>query len=182
MAAGFSFNHLGIHVHDLNAMKDFYTRVLNFTVTDEGPLNLPDGTLNIVFLSRDPEIHHQLALIEARPEKVDFNVVNQISFLADSLDTLLATYQKLVVEEKRTAHTLSHGNALSLYTRDPEDNLLELFWSTPWYVSQPMVQMMDFGQGKDALLAEAKAHAETLPGFKPRAEWVAEMKTRMGVA
>lgn len=181
-APGFSINHIGIHVHDLAAMKDFYTRVFDFTVTDEGPLPTPAGPVNIVFLSRSPQTHHQIALIQARPEKVDFNVVNQISFLADSLDTLLGAYQKLVVAEGREARSLSHGNALSFYIHDPEGNRLELFWNTPWYVVQPMVEPMDFNQAPEALLAQAEAHARTLPGFQPREDWVAEMRQRMGVA
>ena len=178
---GFSINHIGIHVHDLAAMKDFYTRVFDFTVTDEGPLPSSNGPVNIVFLSRSPQTHHQIALIQARPETVAFNVINQISFLADSLPTLLDAYQKLVVAEGREARSLSHGNALSFYIHDPEGNRLELFWNTPWYVVQPMVALMDFNQSPEALLAQAEAHARTLPGFKPREEWVQEMALRMGV-
>ena len=180
--AGFSINHLGIHVRDLAAMKDFYTRVFDFTVTDEGPLPTEGGPVNIVFLSRSPQTHHQIALIQARPETVAFNVINQISFLADSLPTLLDAYQKLVVAEGREARSLSHGNALSFYLHDPEGNRLELFWNTPWYVVQPMVELMDFNQAPEALLAQAEAHARTLPGFQPREDWVAEMRQRMGVA
>lgn len=180
-ASGFSINHIGIHVHDLAAMKGFYTRVFDFTVTDEGPLPTPAGPVNIVFLSRSPRTHHQIALIQARPETVAFNVINQISFLADTLDTLLAAYRRLVVDEGREARSLSHGNALSFYIHDPEGNRLELFWNTPWYVVQPMVESMDFNQPPEALLAQAEAHARTLPGFKPREDWVAEMRQRMGV-
>ncbi|MGL4407346.1 MAG: VOC family protein [Zoogloea sp.] len=176
---GFSLNHLGLHVHDLAAMKDFYTRVFRFTVTDEGPLPTPEGPVNIVFLSRDPQTHHQIALIQARPEHVAFNVINQISLLADSLETLLATYQQLIVQENRVARSISHGNALSFYFHDPEGNRLELFWNTPWYVTQPMVKDMNFNQAPEALLRDAEAHASSLPGFKPRAEWVAEMQARM---
>jgi len=178
---GFSINHIGLHVRDLAAMKDFYTRVFDFTVTDEGPLPTEGGPVNIVFLSRSPQTHHQIALIQARPEKVEFNVINQISFLADSLETLLAAYQKLVVDEGREARSLSHGNALSFYLHGPEGNRLELFWNTPWYVVQPMVELMDFKQTPEALLTQAEAHARTLPGFKPREEWVQEMALRMGV-
>ena len=178
---GFSINHIGLHVRDLAAMKDFYTRVFDFTVTDEGPLPTENGQVNIVFLSRSPQTHHQIALIQGRPETVAFNVINQISFLADSLDTLLAAYKTLVLDEGREARSLSHGNALSFYLHDPEGNRLELFWNTPWYVVQPMVELMDFNQSPEALLAQAEAHARKLPGFKPREEWVQEMALRMGV-
>jgi catechol-2,3-dioxygenase len=176
---GFTINHLGIHVRDLAGMRDFYVRTLDFTVTDEGPLPTPDGTVNIVFLSKNPHAHHQLALIQARPASIDFNVVNQISFMADSLETLLEAYRKLVIDQGMPARSLSHGNALSFYIHDPEGNRLELFWSTPWFVTQPMVELLDFTQPASALLAQAEEHARRQPGFKPRAEWVEEMRQRM---
>jgi catechol-2,3-dioxygenase len=33
--------------------------------------------------------------------------------------------------------TATHGNAVSLYCRDPEGNRLEIFMDTPWYCDQP---------------------------------------------
>lgn len=176
---GFSINHLGLHVRDLAGMKAFYTRVFGFTVTDEGPLPTPNGPVDLVFLSRDPESHHQLALIKARPEHVEFNVVNQISFKADSLETLLGAYRRLVKEEGHPARSLSHGNALSFYFHDPEGNRLELFWDTPWFVHQPMAEEMSFDQSPEALLAQAEAHARKQKGFCSRTEWVDRMKREM---
>ena len=32
---------------------------------------------------------------------------------------------------------ITHGNALSVYFLDPEDNRFELYVDMPWYVSQP---------------------------------------------
>ncbi|HVJ23513.1 MAG TPA: VOC family protein, partial [Burkholderiales bacterium] len=54
----FSFSHMGLYVTDAARMEDFYTRVLGFAVTDRGNL----GSVNIVFLSRDPREHHQIIL------------------------------------------------------------------------------------------------------------------------
>lgn len=179
---GFSFSHIGLHVRDLAGLKAFYTNYLGFTVTDEGPLPTPGGPINVVFLSRDPETHHQIALIQARPETVEFNVINQISLLADSLDTLLETYKRFAAERKDPIRTVSHGNALSFYTHDPEGNRLELFWHTPWYVTQPLAHEFDFSKSKDEILREAEAHARSLPGFTTRDSWIESMKSRMGVA
>ena len=76
----FAFSHMGMFVADLARMRDFYTRVLGFTVTDEGDLETPRGTLQFVFLSRDPRDHHQIVMATGKPENLPFNPINQISF------------------------------------------------------------------------------------------------------
>ena len=43
-------SHIGLYVHDVPKMEDFYTRVLGFTVTDRGKVRGAD----IVFTSWDP--------------------------------------------------------------------------------------------------------------------------------
>jgi hypothetical protein len=77
---------------------------------------------------------------------------------------------------------VTHGNALSIYFRDPEGNRIELFLDTPWYVDQPCREPLDLTQSEEAIWANAERLARTLPGFKPRAEWEAEMARRMGRA
>lgn len=76
----------------------------------------------------------------------------------------------------------SHGNALSVYVRDPEGNRLELFVDTPWYVNQPLRVPFDFALSDQQLWDWAEGHARSLPGFRPRAQWVAEMAAKMGRA
>src|SRR5690606_35844450 len=56
---GLTFSHMGIYVTDVARMEDFYTRLLEFTVTDRGELDTPNGPVFLVFLSRDPDEHHQ---------------------------------------------------------------------------------------------------------------------------
>src|SRR5688572_30948482 len=57
-----SFSHLGIFVHDLERMSDFYSRLLGFTISDRGELDTPRGKVSLVFLTRDPREHHQIVL------------------------------------------------------------------------------------------------------------------------
>ena len=80
-----SFSHFGIYVTDLARMEDFYTRVLGLLVSDRG--RVPGGS-DLVFLSRDPDEHHQLVLAAGRPPGVDFKVVNQMSFKLATLADL----------------------------------------------------------------------------------------------
>src|ERR1700730_1474967 len=79
-----SMSHIGLYVHDLPKMEDFYTRVLGFTVTDRGKVRGAD----IVFTSWDPKDHHQVALVTGRPKDLAYNQINQISFRVVALEQL----------------------------------------------------------------------------------------------
>jgi catechol-2,3-dioxygenase len=178
---GLSFSHVGIYVTDLEGMAAFYCEVLGFTITDRGTLPGAHGPVELVFTSRDPDVHHQIVLISGRPKKVEFNVVNQLSLSADSVETLQTLYRHLVAKEVADLQPVTHGNALSLYFRDPEGNRLEVFVDTPWYVSQPMRVPLPIELPKDELMSWVEHHARQLPGFKPREQWRAEMARRMGL-
>ena len=178
---GLTFSHMGMYVADIDLMTDFYARVLEFTVTDQGRLDTPNGPVTLVFLSRDPDEHHQIVLASGRPRTLDFNVINQISLKADSLATLKAMHQRVQGEQTSDISPATHGNALSVYVRDPEGNRLELYIDLPWYVSQPFRVPVDLGLDDAEIMAGAEAHARSLPGFRPRSEWRAEMARRMGL-
>lgn len=182
MRPGFRFSHFGMYVTDIVRMEDFYTRVLAFTVTDRGQLPGPNGDMDLVFLSRDPDEHHQIVLITGRPDSAGFNPINQISLKADSLATLRSMLFTLQREGLPGITPVTHGNAVSIYVPDPEGNRLELYVDLPWYVSQPLRLPVDLEPDDATLMAQLEAHARSLPGFVPRAEWRAEMARRMGLA
>ena len=174
-----AFSHMGFYVRDIAAMEDFYSRVLGFTVTDRGNL----GPVQLVFLSRDPEEHHQVVLASGRPEGPGFNLINQISFRVEGIAALRHFYEALAREQAQGRVSelvgVTHGNALSLYVRDPEGNRLELFFDTDWYCEQPVREPVDFSQTNEQIMARAEAVARSLPNFMPRAEWVSKMRARM---
>lgn len=178
---GLSFSHLGIFVNDMARMAAFYGDLLGFTQTDRGELPGPNGPFELIFLSRDPDEHHQIVLVAGRPQRVEFNVVNQISLKADSLATLQDFHRKLLAAGVDDITPVTHGNALSVYCRDPEGNRVELYVDTPWYVDQPCRVPAPFELPQAELLAWAERHASALPGFRPRAEWRREMARRMGL-
>jgi catechol 2,3-dioxygenase-like lactoylglutathione lyase family enzyme len=178
---GFSFSHFGMYVTDMKKMEDFYTRILDFTVTDQGDLSGPNGPMHLVFLSRDPEEHHQIVLISGRPSEPSFNPINQISLKADSLGTLRQMHALLVKEGADDITPGTHGNAVSIYVRDPEGNRLELYFDLPWYVSQPMRLPVDLAGDDWVLMKRLEEHARSLPNFMPRSAWTAKMAKRMGL-
>jgi catechol-2,3-dioxygenase len=178
---GLNFSHMGIFVHDIARMADYYQRVLEFTVTDSGQLPGPNGSVDFVFLSRNPDEHHQIVMVSGRPPTLSFNPINQISLHADSLATLKTMYERVTRENTSTPMPVTHGNALSVYVADPEGNRLELYFDLPWYVSQPARVPVDLSGSEESIMAAAEAHARSLPGFVPRDEWRRRMQLKMGL-
>ncbi len=174
-----TFSHVGLFVHDLTRMEDFYRRVLGFTVTDRGELPGPSGRVGLVFLSRDPREHHQLVLATGRPPALEFNVVNQISFRVPDLAALRYFRSVLEGERVRAMAPVTHGNAISLYFQDPEGTRLELFFDTPWHCEQPVREPVDLTRSDEDLLAETERLARSRPGFRTREAWVADLTRRM---
>ncbi len=174
-----SFSHFGIHVTDPARMEDFYTRVLGLLVTDRGAL--PGGP-TLVFLSRDPDEHHQMVLVTGRPPGTDYNVVNQISFKVPALADLQVMHARLREEGIKEFRTVTHGNAWSIYFADPEGNRVELFVDTPWHTPQPFAEPFDIEAPVESILTETEAICRRRPGFAPRREWRKAQVERMGVA
>src|SRR4051812_44882467 len=175
----FSFSHMGMFVADLARMRDFYTRVLGFTVTDEGDLETARGRLQFVFLSRNPAEHHQIVLASGKPADLPFNPINQISFRMAEFSGLREMYRRVLAEKVKELYPVSHGNALSVYFHDPEANRIELFVDTPWYVKQPLRIPMDMRLSDDELWKWAETEAKKQPGFERVEDWRAEMARRM---
>ena len=180
MSFGLTLSHVGVFVNDMKKMVDFYTGFLGFAVSDRG--TLADGRGEIVFLTRDPREHHQVVLASGRPEKLDYNIVNQLSFRVDSLDTLRELQRGLKNEQATELGPITHGNALSVYLRDPEGNRVELLVDTPWYVAQPCRIPVDLSLPDDELWASIEKQVRTMPGFKPMAAWRAEVEQKIAEA
>ena len=179
MSYHLTLSHVGIYVKDMPRMVDFYSGFLGFAVSDRGATR--DGG-EIVFMTRDPREHHQFVLATGRPAELPFNIVNQLSFRVDSLDTLRELHSGLKTEATVELGTVTHGNALSVYFHDPEQNRVELLIDTPWYVPQPCRIPVDLSLSDDALWASIEKAARALPGFKPRAAWVADIERRIADA
>lgn len=170
-----AFSHLGVYVHDLAAMARFYKEALRFTQTDAGDL----GHVQLVFLSRDPNEHHQIVLATGRPAAIPFNLINQISFRVPDIATLRRFHGRLNDAGATDMQPVTHGNAISLYCRDPEGNRLELFVDTPWYCAQPLREAISFDDSDEVIMKKAEAIATRTPDFMSRAEWQAKVAAIM---
>ncbi len=163
-----SFSHVGVFVTDLEKMVDFYTRVLGLVVSDRD--RTKDGR-EIAFLTLDPREHHQVVFATGRPADLAYNMIQQLSFRADSLSSLRETYVALKREPIVELGPISHGNAISAYFRDPEGNRLEVFIDTKWHVPQPCAEPVDLMKSNDEIMAFVDRQVAALPGAAPRADW-----------
>jgi len=174
-----ALSHFGIFVTDIDKMVDFYTRFLGFVVSDRGATS--NGG-QIVFMTRDASEHHQFVVATGRPADLSFNVINQMSFRVDDLQTLRELHAGLKKEPVKILGPITHGNALSVYFLDPEGNRVELLTGTPWYIPQPARLPVDLELPDDKLWASIEKQIRTMPGFKSHAEWTKEIEERLARA
>jgi catechol-2,3-dioxygenase len=124
--------HTGVHVENMDRMRDFYTRVLGLTVTDEAP------ELGAIFLSSRPTVeHHEFVLAKGRTAPLDAKLINQISWRVDDLASLQSLHKALVADGAPIRMVITHGNAIGVYFTDPEGNVSEIYWRTGLDVPQP---------------------------------------------
>jgi len=172
------FSHMGFYVRDLERMARYYQEVLCFTETDRGDL----GPVQLVFMSRDPAEHHQIVLASGRPADLAFSVINQISLRVPDLATLRAVRARVAADGGSSELiSATHGNAISIYFRDPEGNRLEVFMDMPWYCEQPLREPIDLDQPDEQVFEQARQLASSRPRFQSRAAWQAAMARRMGL-
>lgn len=163
-----SFSHVGIYVLDLETMVGFYKRILGFVETDRGVVR----GHQIVFLSRDPRDHHQIVLAAGRTGNLDDLVLNQISLRVGALQDLRDMFAIVEVEPAASdIRSVCHGNAWSIYFRDPEKNRIEIFVDTPWYTEQPMLEPLDLSLSDEEIHTQTRTAIETNPSFKPIEAW-----------
>ncbi|MFD2580353.1 VOC family protein [Novosphingobium colocasiae] len=96
------------------------------------------------FSVKNPSEHHQIVFISSPEAEGSAKVLNQMSFRLDSLATLLEFAKRLDGEKVTDLEPVIHGNAWSLYFRDPAGNRVEVFTDSDWYIEQPIKEPLDF--------------------------------------
>ena len=147
-----ALGHVGIYAQDIIKMRDFYSKVLGLEIADQDL----DGR-GMVFMSADPEReHHEFVLVKGRVTNDDAKVIQQISFIVNSVEDLKEYYLRLKQENVNIDRTVSHGNALGMYFFDPEGNRIELYYRTGFKVPQPHGDPINMEASVEELLGIAR--------------------------
>ena len=153
MAAIEALGHVGVYAEDIMKQRDFYSRVMGLKIADEDL----DGR-GMVFMSADPDReHHEFVLVKGRVTDGDAKVIQQISFIVNSVEDLKDFYYRFKQENVTIERTVSHGNALGMYFFDPEGNRIEIYYRTGYDVPQPHGDPIDMEASVEELLGIAKA-------------------------
>ena len=173
-----ALTHAGIYVRDLAKMTRFYTEIMNLHISDRGHgFSMP---VNIVVLTADPTKHHQFILAEGRGDEGP-STINQLSFKIDTLDQLRTMYHRVKAENVGQLRGINHGNAWSVYFHDPEGNTIEIYMDTPWYISQPHGDTLDFSLSNEEIFKQSEAMCRKDARFMPVREWEDKMRADLGL-
>ncbi len=114
--------HLVLNVSDLEASRDFYVKIAGFEVIAASEPG------RIVFLTLGRE-HHDLALIEratGKPPEDNQPGLVHFAWQLEDFAALQAAYKELGAAGIE-AEPIQHNVTNSLYMRDPDDNVVELY-------------------------------------------------------
>jgi len=165
---GLKLSHAFINVHDVDNVVPFYTDVLGFHITDRGVIG---EDTHAVFMSQDPENHHQIALASRLEEGEPTRNLGHVAFRMETIDELRDLKAELNARGIAIHREISHGNAWSLYFADPEGNGVECFVDTPFHVSQPQGKPTDIDLDDRALLEKTEADFDEESEFGAYTEW-----------
>lgn len=132
--------HISLPAQNPNALADFYQELFGMHVVG--------GAANgaFAFLASEPsEESHDIAFSRD-------SALAHIAFEVDTLADLVAGYQTLRARGIPVVQQF-HGVSLAVYFRDPEQNLIEFYWSTNrtdfWL---PVIRPLDLDQSEAELL------------------------------
>ncbi len=126
-------------------------------------------------------ITHQVILVAGRPTELAYNHINQMSFRVASVEDLQAVWRNVKDEPGVTdLRGMDHGNAWSLYFRDPEGKPPRDF------LRHAMVYRATL-PGRSGFVAAGRPTSgkvrRVLPhgaGFRPIAEYQADVARKIG--
>ena len=175
-----SWSHAVLRVRDLDLMVSFYCDTLEFVVADRDRIGDPDKGPGIAFLSGSSSDHHQIALLQARgPEEA--TSLDHNAFRVETIADVKEMLERVAADERVPAGSpITHGNAVSVYFKDPEGNGIEVFCDTPWHVKQPQLMSWDPSMSDAEVLANIEAKYRETEEFSPMASYRAKKAKEFG--
>jgi len=140
-----TLQHCGLTTGNLDAMLDWYSKALGFTVHIR--VAAPAGTpFNTVAFASNDEVNHRLSFFETPGLSVDHERdnharVQHIAFEYESLDDLLGTYVRLKKLGMTPLWAADQFIQTAIYYTDPDGNIIELNtnnFANDWTVTEQL--------------------------------------------
>jgi catechol 2,3-dioxygenase len=154
--------------------------MLGFEVSDRGKVGPPDSPFELAFLSQVGSDHHQLAFVPVRGEGPS-TTLDHIAFRVDELAEVQELARRLTADGRASdLQPIAHGNAWSVYFKDPEGNTVEVFCDSPFHVRQPQATTWDLGMSEAELRAWTERQFGGEPEFGPIEEFYRQRRRHFG--
>ena len=168
---------MGVFTDRPEAMEAFYAEVLGMAVSDRGV-----GTSfrrQIIFMTGDPMAHHQFVLVVREEGDPPGGALFQASFKVQSLAEIREVTARAMARGAGDLRQINHGNSWSVYFRDPDNNMVEVYMDTGWYVPQPFADPLPLTLSDEEIAALTAERVAAVPGACPHAEWAETMAERL---
>jgi catechol 2,3-dioxygenase len=142
-------HHYGLATANLDAMTDWYRKVLGMTVNHRSkiPARAQHGPpfSGFAFVSND-EMDHRIVFFEmpgaaVDPDKRRHTGMQHVAFEYSTLDDLLGTFARLRGLGILPLWAADHGVGTSIYYADPDQNIVEINvnnYGNPWTATEHM--------------------------------------------
>ncbi|MGP0083051.1 MAG: VOC family protein [Steroidobacteraceae bacterium] len=163
-------HHYGLITTNLNAMIDWYRKVLGMTLNHRAAMpkarNAPFSAM--AFVSND-EADHRIVLFEmpgvpADPNRRGRGSLQHVAFQCETFDDLLGTYARLKGLGILPQWAADHGLGTAIYYADPDGNIVEInvnnygnAWTATEHMKTVPTTMMQVDP--DKMIAARKAGA-----------------------
>jgi hypothetical protein len=114
--------------------------------------------MGMVFMSSRPEEeHHEFLICGGRNVRDKAALLlQQVSFRWNSLDDVIGYYKRFKDHNVQFDMIVSHGNAVDLFSRDPEVNRCEVYWPTGLKARQPYLEMVNLDEDPAEIMRKIK--------------------------
>lgn len=164
--------HVGINTPNLDAMLDWYRKVLGMTVHQRVAVPPGRAPFTAVAFASNDEINHRLSFFEVPqatvdPERYHHARVQHIAFAYGTLDDLLGTYVRLKNLGMMPLWAADQSFQTAIYYEDPDKNVVELNvdnFTNLWAVTE---QLKDLPAQLHAYIDPEKLIAARKAGASP---------------